>query len=72
VSAVTEWALARLRELRSEYAGGEAELLQLERHRAAIQDSLLRVAGAIHVLEELVAASGAFDTVPSGPAAGAP
>ena len=56
-----DWALQRLRELRSAYADGEAELLQLERQRAQVQDTLLRVAGAIQVLEELIAASGAFD-----------
>jgi hypothetical protein len=55
-----DWTLNRLRELRSEYADGEAQLLQLDRHRAQVQDALLRVAGAIQVLEELVAASGVF------------
>ena len=54
-----DWTLNRLRELRSEYADGEAQLLQLDRHRTQVQDAL-RVAGAIQVLEELVAASGAF------------
>lgn len=56
-----DWALQRLRELRATYADGESELLQLERQRAHVQDGLLRVAGAIQVLEELIAASGAFD-----------
>ena len=60
-----EWTLERLRELRTEYAEGEAQLLQLDRHRAQVQDGLLRVAGAIAVLEELVAASGAFAPEPS-------
>jgi hypothetical protein len=49
------WALTRLRELRGEYAGGEAVLIRIERNRAQIQESMLRVAGAIQVLEELVA-----------------
>jgi hypothetical protein len=56
-----EWAMRRLRELRTEYAGGESQLLQLEHHRVQVQDSMLRVAGAIQVLEEMVAASGTFD-----------
>jgi hypothetical protein len=56
-----DWALARLRELRGEYVEGEAQLLRMDRQRAQAQDAMLRVAGAIQVLEELVAASGAFD-----------
>jgi hypothetical protein len=56
-----DWAMGRLRELRGEYAEGEAQLLGLDRQRAQIQDALLRVAGAIQVLDELIAASGAFD-----------
>jgi hypothetical protein len=56
----TEWALHRLQELRSEYAGGDTRLLELDRHRAQLHDSMLRVAGAIQVLEELIAASGTF------------
>ena len=74
-----EWAIARLRELRNDFADGESQLLQLERHRLQVQDSLQRVAGAIQVLEELVATSGAFavaaapgasdaDTAPAAPA----
>jgi hypothetical protein len=68
------WALTRLRELRGEYAGGEAALVRIERDRAHVQESMLRVAGAIQVLEELVAASGAFeatvDPTPARAAAG--
>ncbi len=56
-----DWALERLRELRGEYAEGEAQLLHLDRQRAQMQDAMLRVAGAIQVLEELIAESGAFD-----------
>ncbi len=56
-----DWALGRLRELRGEYAEGEATLLRIEGRRAQVQDAMLRVAGAIQVLEELIAASGAFE-----------
>lgn len=56
-----DWALERLRQLRAEYADGETQLVQLERHRARVQEGILRVSGAIQVLEELIAASGAFD-----------
>ena len=58
-----EWALERLRELRTEYADGESQLVQLDRRRMQLHEAMLRVAGAIQVLEELVAASGAFDPV---------
>ena len=60
-----DWTLNRLRELRAEFAEGEAQLLQLDRHRAQVQDGLLRVSGAIAVLEEFVAASDAFVAEPS-------
>jgi hypothetical protein len=56
-----DWALDRLRELRGEYAEGEARLLELDGQRGRLEDAMLRVAGAIQVLEELIAASGAFD-----------
>lgn len=56
-----DWALERLRELRGEYAEGEARLLELDGQRGRLEDAMLRVAGAIQVLEELIAASGAFD-----------
>ncbi len=67
-----DWALQRLRELREDYADGESQLLQLERHHAQVQDSLLRTAGSIQVLEELIAASGAFDSEVEPPATAAP
>jgi len=56
-----DWALQRLRQLREEYADCESQLLQIERHRTQVQDAILRLAGAIQVLEELIAESGAFD-----------
>jgi hypothetical protein len=59
-----DWVLARLGELRTEYADGESQLVQLDRRRMQLQETMLRVAGAIQVLEELVASSGVFDSVP--------
>lgn len=59
-------ALARLHELRAEFAAAERQLAQVEQRRQQIQDGLLRLAGAIGALEELVAESGAFDPVPAG------
>lgn len=59
-----EWAIQRLQELREDYASGENQLAQLDRRRVQLQDGLLRTAGAIQMLEELIAASGAFDSEP--------
>jgi hypothetical protein len=59
-----EWAIQRLQELRDDYTSGENQLAQLDRRRVQLQDGLLRTAGAIQMLEELVAASGAFDADP--------
>lgn len=59
-----DWAMHRLTELRTEYADGEAQLAQLDRHRAQVQGAILRLSGAIQVLEELIAASGAFEVDP--------
>jgi hypothetical protein len=55
-----DWTLERLRQLRAEYTGAEAQLQQLDRHRAQIRDSLLRLEGAMRVLEEQVAGSEMF------------
>lgn len=45
----------RLRELRGELESGRALLDELETKRANLQSTLLRIAGAIQVLEELLA-----------------
>lgn len=49
------WLERRLEELRREMAAGEAQLLDLDRRRAGIRETLLRISGAIQVLEELAA-----------------
>jgi hypothetical protein len=59
-----DWAIQRLQELREDYTSGENQLAQLDRHRVQLQDGLLRTAGAIQMLEELIAASGTFDAEP--------
>jgi prefoldin subunit 5 len=46
----------RLEELRAELAKGEQQFAMLERERAATRDTILRIQGAIQVLEELAAA----------------
>jgi prefoldin subunit 5 len=44
----------RLQELRREFKAGEAQLEDLDRRRAQLRDTLLRISGAIQVLEELL------------------
>ena len=46
----------RLQELRSELAKGEQQPERLERERANVRDTVLRIHGAIQVLEELASA----------------
>lgn len=43
----------RLEQLRGELERGERQLGVLDRHRAELRDTLLRISGAIQVLEEL-------------------
>lgn len=52
-----EWCIDRLEQLRSEYASGEAQLAEIDRHRAHVGDQLMRIEGAIRVLEEQLAAA---------------
>jgi septal ring factor EnvC (AmiA/AmiB activator) len=52
-----DWSIERLQQLRSDYAAGETELAELDRHRDGVRDQLLRIEGAIRVLEEQLADS---------------
>jgi prefoldin subunit 5 len=52
----------RLGQLREEYEKGRQQLALLHQRRQEVQNTLLRISGAIQVLEELMAAE-------SGPAA---
>ncbi len=45
----------RLEQLREEFRKGQQELASVERKRELIRDTLLRISGAIQVLEELQA-----------------
>jgi hypothetical protein len=56
VSAMKEQAQARLAELKHEYQLGESQLGELTRREAALRELMQRIAGAIQVLEELLAA----------------
>jgi len=44
----------RLEELRSEFESGQTVMTDLESRQAQIRNSLLRISGAIQVLEELL------------------
>lgn len=44
----------RLEELRSEFESGQTMMTDLENRRAQIRSSLLRISGAIQVLEEML------------------
>jgi predicted nuclease with TOPRIM domain len=52
---------ARLGELQREYEQGKARLRELERQQRHLEDQLLRVSGAVQVLEEVLAHSGETD-----------
>ncbi|WP_148717114.1 hypothetical protein [Chitinolyticbacter meiyuanensis] len=56
---------ARLAELRHEYDSGQQMLAELERRSNEVSQTLLRIGGAIQVLEEMLAA----DAAPDHPAA---
>lgn len=45
---------ARLEQLQGEYQKGQEELRKLEVQQAALQQTLLRISGAIQVLTELL------------------
>lgn len=44
---------SRLADLRRELRKGQEELVALERRRSEVRDTVLRISGAIQVLEEL-------------------
>ncbi len=49
---------ARLRELQGELQRGQQQMALLERERSDLHDTMLRISGAIQVLEELLAQRG--------------
>ena len=46
----------RLEELRGEYEAGQKMLADLEQKRMSLEQTMLRISGAIQVLEEMLAA----------------
>lgn len=55
-----DWTIQRLQQLRGEYASGESQLAELDGHRQGVCEQLLRIEGAIRVLEEQLAAAPEF------------
>lgn len=49
---------ARLEELRAELVKGRRRMVELDRERLQLRDTLLRIGGAIQVLEELTGTDG--------------
>lgn len=56
---------ARLAELREEARKGEEMLAELQQRQAALRDTLLRIHGAIQVLEELQKSGGDAEDAPA-------
>jgi predicted nuclease with TOPRIM domain len=48
---------ARLAALKSEYDKGQTQLRQLESQASSVRETMLRISGAIMVLQELLSAS---------------
>lgn len=55
---MTTDAAKRLEQLREEFARGQQMLADLDREREEVRERLLRISGAIQVLEELEDADG--------------
>jgi prefoldin subunit 5 len=51
-------AATRLQKLRDDYEVGQRQLRELEGQAGSLRDTLLRISGAIQVLEELLATRG--------------
>lgn len=52
---MTDRFKARIEQLKVELAAGEQQMQQLERRKTDLQATMLRIKGAIQVLEELLA-----------------
>lgn len=65
---VRELILEKLRVMRQEYSVGEKALRDLEMRQFKLRETLLRISGAIQVLEELLAKPDQPDSAPTPPA----
>lgn len=59
----------RLAQLRAELEKGEHRLRLLDRERQEVRDTMLRISGAIRVLEEMLEQSGQQPSAAEGPLA---
>jgi hypothetical protein len=64
---VVEWSLNRLTELRAEYANGNAQLADLARRERELRATVLRIEGAIQVLEEQIALTSSLSSAHPAP-----
>lgn len=55
---------ARLKELKEEYQKGQGQLVALEQETANLRNTLLRISGAIQVLQELLGDKGSENSIP--------
>ncbi|MPN22690.1 hypothetical protein SDC9_170073 [bioreactor metagenome] len=53
----------RLKELRDQFESGQKMMADLESKQANLRDTLLRISGAIQVLEELIATESSIEEV---------
>ena len=59
----------RLQDLREQFALGQQQLAELEQRRGELRDSLLRMSGAMAMLEELITQNGHRDLEEPSPGA---
>ena len=55
---------ARLRELKEEYQKGQGQLVALDQETANLKNTLLRISGAIQILQELLGDKAAENSFP--------
>lgn len=65
MSANNQQLKNRLDQLRQEYGEGQKMLAELDQKRANLRDTLLRISGAIQVLEETLGEEAGEDMTPS-------
>jgi hypothetical protein len=56
-----ERVVARLQQLKTEFDTGQQMLADLDQKRVTLEQTMLRISGAIQVLEELLVADAAAD-----------
>ena len=55
----------RLKTLHEEYRKGQQMLIELDQRRGEVRDTLLRISGAIQILQELMAGQPGAEALPS-------